>query len=400
MDFEEPEHLAAIRAEARAWLEQNWPAFGREYPDTGRYDPERARAWQKRLASGGWGAPSWPAEYGGRGFGPLEATVWGQEKARIGATIPFNVVGFGMAGPTIISHASDEQKARYLPALLAGDEIWCQLFSEPGAGSDLASVKTRAVREGDEWVVTGQKVWSSSAHDADWGLLLARYDVDVPKHKGLLYLLVDMHSPGIEVRPLKQMDGGAHFNEVFLSDVRVPHANRLGEPGDGWRIAITTLMHERMSIGSATGGYIFPFEKLVAAAREHASGARVDAVTRDRLARVYTQKRILEFLNARILAKIGRGQIPDAEGSIVKLVLANLVSDIAATGMQILGADAMELGSARDGDAIQRAFLGGPAFHIGGGTDEIQKNLIGERVLGLPKDPSPDKDVPFAALRK
>jgi alkylation response protein AidB-like acyl-CoA dehydrogenase len=398
MDFEEPEHLATIRAEARAWLDENWPAFLREYPDSGRYDPERARAWQRRLASGGWGAPSWPTEYGGRGFGPLEATVWGQEKARAGATIPFNVVGFGMAGPTIISHASDEQKQRYLPPLLGGDEIWCQLFSEPGAGSDLASITTRAVRDGDDWVVTGQKVWSSSAHDADWGLLLARHDFDVPKHKGLVYLLVDMHSPGIEVRPLKQMDGGAHFNEVFLSEVRVPHANRLGEPGDGWRIAITTLMHERMSIGSATGGYIFPFEKLVAAARER--GSNTDGFTRDRLARVYTQKRILELLNARILAKIGRGQIPDAEGSIVKLVLANLVSDTAAVGMHILGPRATVMGSMGDGDGVQRAFLGSPAFHIGGGTDEIQKNLIGERVLGLPKDVSPDKKVPFGSLRK
>jgi len=393
MSFEEPENLAAIRAQARAWLDENWPAFSAEYPDPGRYDPERARAWQKRLASGGWGAPAWPAEYGGRGFGPLEATVWGQERARAGATIPFNVVGFGMAGPTIISHASPEQKQRYLPPLLGGEEIWCQLFSEPGAGSDLASLTTRAVREGEDWIVTGQKVWSSSAHDADWGLLLARHDFDAPKHKGLVYLLADMRSPGIEVRPLKQMDGGAHFNEVFLSDVRVPHANRLGEPGDGWRIAITTLMHERMSIGSATGGYVFPFERLTKLARDR-SPMGVDALTRDDLARVFTQKRILELLNARILAKIGRGQIPDAEGSIVKLVLANLVTDMAGVGMRLLGPD----GSVMGDTGVQGAFLGGPAFHIGGGTDEIQKNLIGERVLGLPKDQSPDKDVPFGTL--
>jgi len=393
MIFEEPENLAAIRAEARAWLDENWPAFSAEYPDPGRYDPKRARAWQKRLASGGWGAPAWPAEYGGRGFGPLEATVWGQERARAGATIPFNVVGFGMAGPTIISHASPEQKQRYLPPLLGGEEIWCQLFSEPGAGSDLASLTTRAVRDGDDWIVTGQKVWSSSAHDADWGLLLARHDFDAPKHKGLVYLLADMRSPGIEVRPLKQMDGGAHFNEVFLSDVRVPHANRLGEPGDGWRIAITTLMHERMSIGSATGGYVFPFERLTKLARDR-SPMGVDALTRDDLARVFTQKRILELLNARILARIGRGQIPDAEGSIVKLVLANLVTDMASVGMRLLGPD----GSVMGDSGVQGAFLGGPAFHIGGGTDEIQKNLIGERVLGLPKDQSPDKDVPFGTL--
>src|SRR5207249_2098122 len=289
-----------------------------------------------------------------------------------------------------IAHVTPEQKQRYLPKLLGGDEIWCQLFSEPGAGSDLASLSTRASRDGDDWIVTGQKVWSSSAHDADWGLLLARYDFDVPKHKGLVYLLVDMRSPGIEVRPLKQMDGGAHFNEVFLSDVRVPHASRLGEPGDGWRIAITTLMHERMSIGSATGGYVFPFERLARIARDRSPNG-LDPITRDDLARVFTQKRVLELLNARILAKIGRGQIPDAEGSIVKLVLANLVTDMAGVGMRLLGSEGAVMGTS----GVHGAFLGGPAFHIGGGTDEIQKNLIGERVLGLPKDPSPDKEVPF-----
>jgi len=390
MDVDETPALAAVRSEARAWLDENWPAFQRDHPDTGRYDGERARAWQRRLASGGWGAPSWPAEYGGRGFGPLESTVWAEERARAGATIPFNVVGFGMAGPTIISHGSEEQKQRYLPALLGGDEIWCQLFSEPGAGSDLASLSTRAIRDGDEWVITGQKVWSSSAHEADWGLLLARHDFEAPKHKGLVYLLADMRSPGIEVRPLKQMDGGSHFNEVFLEDVRVPHANRLGEPGDGWRIAITTLMHERMSIGSASGGYVFSFDTLAKIARERAPGG-LDPLTKDALAQVYTQRRILELLNARILAKIGRGQIPDAEGSIMKLVLANLVSDMASTGMTVLGPEGSVLGD----DVVQRAFLGAPAFHIGGGTDEIQRNLIGERVLGLPKDPSPDKDLPF-----
>jgi alkylation response protein AidB-like acyl-CoA dehydrogenase len=395
MDFEEPEHLAAVRTEARAWLQANWPAFEKEYPDSGKPDPERTRAWHRRMAAAGWGAPSWPAEYGGRGYGPLESTVWGQERSRIGATLPFNVVGFGMAGPTIIAHGSDEQKARYLPALLNGDEIWCQLFSEPGAGSDLASLSTRAVREGDEWVVNGQKVWSSMAREAQFGLLLARSDFDAPKHKGLIYLIVDMSAPGVEVRPLKQMDGNSHFNEVFLNDVRVPHAERLGEPGDGWRIAITTLMHERMSIGSSSGGYTFPFDRLVEMARARAPGG-IDPLIRDALARVYTQNRILELLNARILAKIGRGQIPDAEGSIAKLVVANLVGQSAAVGMQVLGAGGTLMGD----EGVQRAFLGWPAFRLGGGTDEIQRNLIGERVLGLPRDPSPDKNVPFGSLRR
>jgi acyl-CoA dehydrogenase len=395
MRFDEPEHLVSMRAEARAWLEENWPAFNAEHPDTGAPNPERSRAWQHRLARAGWGAPSWPAEFGGRGFGPLESTIWGEEKARVGATIPFNVVGFGMAGPTVIAHGSPEQKARYLPPLLNGEEIWCQLFSEPGAGSDLASLSTRAVRDGDEWVVNGQKVWSSLAHEAHYGLLLARHDFDLPKHKGLVYLIVDMSSPGVEVRPLKQMDGNSHFNEVFLNDVRVPHADRLGEPGDGWRIAITTLMHERMSIGSASGGYTFPFERLVEMARQRAPDG-IDPLTRDALARVYTQGRILALLNARILSKLGRGQIPDAEGSIAKLVLANLVGQTAMVGMRVLGPDGTVMGE----EGIQRAFLGWPAFRLGGGTDEIQRNLIGERVLGLPRDAAPDKDVPFGSLRR
>ena len=396
MEFEEPQHLATIRAEARAWLAESWPAFNSEHPDPGMITHERAQAWQRRLAEGGWGAPSWPPEFGGRGFGPLESTVWAEEKARAGAMLPFNVVGFGMAGPTLIAHATPEQKERFLPPLLRGDEVWCQLFSEPGAGSDLAALTTRAQRDGDDWVVNGQKVWSSQAHQAHWGLLLARYDFDVPKHKGLVYLLVDMSSPGIEVRPLKQMDGNAHFNEVFLNDVRVPHASRLGEPGDGWRVAITTLMSERMSIGSASGGYTFPFSRLLELARMRSPPGGIDPLTRDALARVYTQSRILELLNARILSKIGRGQIPDAEGSIAKLVLANLIGQTAAVGMSVIGA----AGSLMGDEGIQRAFLGWPAFRIGGGTDEIQRNLIGERVLGLPRDPRPDKDVPFGSLRR
>src|SRR5438874_1030188 len=262
----------ALRAEARAWLEANFVPWRESVGNPARYNSDQRRAWHRKQCEGGWGAPSWPVEYGGKGFGPVEYAIWAEEKARIGANIPFNVTGFGMAGPTIIAHATERQKKRYLPPLLAGDEIWCQLFSEPGAGSDLAALTTRATRDGDGWVVTGQKVWSSSAHEADFGILLARYDFDKPKHEGLIYFIVDMHSPGIEVRPLRQISGESEFNEVFLSDVHIPDENRIGEPGDGWRVAMTTLMFERMSIGSATGGYTFPFERLVALrSEEHTS---------------------------------------------------------------------------------------------------------------------------------
>jgi alkylation response protein AidB-like acyl-CoA dehydrogenase len=379
---------AAVRAEAREWLEANFPGWKREQGIEGevRYDVELGRSWQQRLYEGGWAAPAWPAEYGGRGFGPVESTIWAEEKARAGANIPFDVPGFGMAGPTIIAHGTDDQKERYLPPLLGGDEIWCQLFSEPGAGSDLAALTTRAERDGADWIVTGQKVWSSGAHEADWGILLARFDFDVPKHKGLLYLLVDMRSQGIEVRPLTQMDGTAHFNEVFLSGVRVPHANRLGEPGEGWKVAVTTLMNERVSLGGATTGFALPFDRLAAVATERGA----DPAKRDLLVRVYTWNRILEFLQARIVSKLGRGQIPTAEGSIMKLVLADLVSDSAELGVDLLGAEGQLAG-----DGIQHAFLGSLAFHIGGGTDDIQRNLIAERVLGLPRDHQPDRELPF-----
>ena len=348
---------------------------------------ERARSWHRVLYEGGWAAPSWPVEFGGRGFGPAEQFVWEQEKARAGAAIPFDVPGFGMAGPTIIFHGTQELKDRYLPPLLRGDETWCQLFSEPGAGSDLAAVITRADRDGEEWVVTGQKLWSSGAHEADHGLLLARHDFEKPKHKGLTYFLVDMRSPGIDVRSLKQMDGGSHFNEVFLDGVRVPDANRLGEPGEGWRVATTTLMHERINLGGAMTGFALPFERLAALARERPPRP----VTRHSLVDVYVQHRLLELLNARVVSKISRGQIPDAEGSIMKLVLANLVSDSAALAVALLGAE----GTLEDGE-LQRAFLGSRAFHLGGGTDEVQLNVIAERILGLPREPRPDKDAPFS----
>jgi alkylation response protein AidB-like acyl-CoA dehydrogenase len=386
---ESPEH-AAIRAEARAFLEERFPKWEASLADRRHPTVEELRGWQGILADGGWGAPAWPADFGGRGFGPVESAIWEQEKARIGANLPFNVPGFGMAGPTIIAHGTEEQKERFLPPMLRGEEIWCQLFSEPGAGSDLASLTTRAVRDDDGWAVTGQKVWSSGARDAQWGILLARHDFDAPKHKGLVYLLVEMGTPGVEVRPLRQMDGEAHFSEVFLEEVRIPDENRMGEPGEGWGVAITTLMHERISLGAATAGFAVPFDRLVDLAKDRfADGA--DFLTRQSLVRVYSRNRILEFLNRRILSKLSLGQIPDAEGSIMKLVLADLVTESASLGVDILGPRGMLLGE----EGVQKALLGSKAFHLGGGTDEVQRNLIAERVLGLPREPRPDKDQPF-----
>ena len=257
MDFSDSPREAAFRAEARAFLEAHRPARWRHPFEDGVDEREllaSQKAWQRTLYEHGWAAVLWPREYGGRGAGPIEAIIWNQELARAGLGESIFVVGTAMAGPTIIAHGTPEQKQRYLPPLLRGDEIWCQLFSEPGAGSDLASLATRAVRDGDHWIVSGQKTWCSGGHYADFGILLARTDPTVPKHKGITYFLLDMRSPGIEVRPLRQMSGGAHFNEVFLNEVRVPDANRLGPENGGWAVAMTTLLNERMALGG-TGGF-------------------------------------------------------------------------------------------------------------------------------------------------
>jgi alkylation response protein AidB-like acyl-CoA dehydrogenase len=402
MDFRDSPAEAGFRAEARAFLEAHRPARWSHAYDEHGDEGERLRIqkdWQKTLFEHGWAALLWPKQYGGRGLGPVEQIIWHQELSRLGLGETLFVVGIAMAGPTLIAHGSDAQKQRYLAPLLRGDEIWCQLFSEPGAGSDLAALAARAVRDGDprqpseatDWIVSGQKTWCSGAHYSDFGILLARTDSTVPKHRGITYFLLDMRSPGIEVRPLRQMSGGAHFNEVFLNEVRIPDANRLGPEGGGWAVAMTTLLNERMALGG-TGGF-FSFAELAAHARDHRE--RLDPVLRDELARLYCWDKTLELLNARVVTKLGRGQIPDAESSVMKLALGRILTRGADLGLRIAGPDAL----ARHG-SWQRQYLTAPSLHIAGGTDEIQKNLVAERVLGLPREARGDKDVPFEKLRR
>ncbi len=394
MDFRDSPEEGAFRAAARSFLEQHAP---RDLPDYFDADVEldaevfvgRWRPWQQTLHAHGWAAITWPRAYGGRGLGPIEQIIWNQERARVGVGESLFVVGIGLAGPTLIAHGSDAQRARHLGPMLRGDEIWCQLFSEPGAGSDLAALSTRAVRDGDDWVVTGQKTWCSGGHYASWGILLARTDPSVPKHGGITYFLLDMRSPGIEVRPLRQMTGGSHFNEVFLNEVRIPDADRLGPEGEGWKVAMTTLLNERIHIGGIEGW--LDFEALVAHAR--ANRQRLDPVLRGELARLYTWVKTLELLNARVITKLGRGQIPGAESSVMKLALARIVSKAGELGVALLGPDGL-----RRRGTWQNQLLGAPALHIAGGTDEIQKNLAAERVLGLPAEPRSDRDVPFQDL--
>ena len=395
MDLQDTSEQAAFRSEARVFLSEHFPSWKREHgiDDGAELTFEQQRSWQRRLYDHGWAAPHWPAEYGGRGGGIVESIIWNEEKAAADAHSFFNIVGYGMAGPTIISRGTPDQKERYLPPLLRADEVWCQLFSEPNAGSDLGNVATRADRVDDSWIVNGQKVWSSGAADADRGILIARYDPGLPKRRGLVYLLVDMHARGVDVRPLRQIDGGAHFSEVFFSDVVVPDSDRVGEPGDGWSVAMTTLTNERMSLGGGSGNLAMPFEDLVTLAR--ASKRNRDRRVRQKLARIYSHRRILELLNARVLSALVHGRIPEAEGSIIKLVMADLVTDTAMCAMEMAGAR----GTLVSRGGPQSAFLSSPALHIGGGTDEVQRNAIGERVLGLPREPRPDKEVPFREAR-
>ncbi len=393
MDFNDSPNEAAFRAEARAFLEAHAPRKpmgARGEQSTNRRDHfEQARQWQRILYEQGWAALLWPQHYGGRGLGPIEQVIWNQECERFGIGESIFVAGIGMAGPTIIEHGTEEQTTRHLPSMLAGDSLWCQLFSEPGAGSDLASLRTRAVREGDCWVVSGQKVWSSFADFADWGFMVVRTDPKVPKRQGLTYLLVDMKSPGIEIRPLRDITGGAHFNEVFFDQVRVPDDDRVGKPGEGWNVTRTTLLHERMAIGSISR--LFSFDDLADFARSHPT--RLDPVTRDQLAKLYVWSRSLDLLNMRVMTKIGRGEDPTAEASVTKLAVARILTIAGELGMRLQG-EAGLLGAG----AWQHQFLFSPAMHIAGGTDEIQKNVVAERVLGLPREPDPLADLAFEEL--
>jgi alkylation response protein AidB-like acyl-CoA dehydrogenase len=392
MDFRDSPAEAAFRAQARAFLDAHAPARMGDYwsDDASQADVfAQHRAWQRVLADHGWAAITWPRAFGGRGAGPIEQIVWNEELARRGVAGSLFVVGIGMAGPTLIAHGSDAQKARYLAPMLRADEIWCQLFSEPGAGSDLAALATRALRDGDDWIVTGQKTWSSGAHQADFGILLARTDPRAPKHAGITYFLLDMRSPGISVRPLREMTGESHFNEVFLDGVRVPDAARLGPVGGGWACAQTTLLNERMAMGGVEGMLSFDALREFVLRRPE----RVDDVLRDELARLYARLRTLQLLNARVVTKLGRGEMPAAEASVMKLAIARLMTQAADVALRAAGPEAL----LRRG-YWQNQFLFAPAWHIAGGTDEIQKTLAAERVLGLPREPRPDRDVPFEEL--
>ncbi|QYG93619.1 acyl-CoA dehydrogenase [Iamia sp. SCSIO 61187] len=400
MDFDESAEEAAFRKEARGWLEtyagsDEARGVTRVPGEDEAAFVERARPWQALLAEHGWAGIAWPAAYGGRGGTAAEAAIFREEALRFGLPTGAFAVGVQMAGPTIIAHGTDEQKERYLAPLLQGDEVWCQLFSEPGAGSDLAGVSTRAVRDGDEWVVNGQKVWTSGAHYSDFGILLARTDPDAPKHKGITYFLIDMRQPGVEIRPLRQITGASHFSEVFLTDARVPHDAVLGEVHGGWGVAMTTLANERAFMGGHSSGPTL--DDLLALARD--CGASSDPLVRQGLAAAWSRKQIMGYIGMRVRTATSHGRPPGPEASVMKLMAAWNMKANAELALAIEGAHGMLAGpGAPEQGRWQQHFLSAPSIRIAGGSDEIQRNVMGERVLGLPPDPRVDKTVPFRDL--
>ena len=354
----------------------------------------------------GLGWVHFPEGNGGLGKSPRLQRIINETLVGAGAPIAAfrNVIGHGMGAPTIVTHGTDTQKARYLRPLFTGEEIWCQLFSEPGAGSDVAGLSTRAIRDGDEWVVNGQKVWTTLAHLAKWGMLVARTDPDQPKHKGMTYFVVDMEAPGVEVRPLFQITGEAEFNEVYFTDVKIPDAERLGDVGEGWRVTLTTLMNERVAIGGGIpargAGFIGEAVKVW---QERGDG---DTAAKDQMMKLWARAEVLRLTNIRAsqLRSVGT---PGPEGSIGKAMSADLNKDISAFTVSLLGADGMLFPSGyrmeRPKHAMQwanpqQAFLRARANSIEGGTTEIAKNILGERVLGLPGDVRNDKDVPWTQV--
>jgi alkylation response protein AidB-like acyl-CoA dehydrogenase len=406
VDVDDTPAEAAVRAQARAWLssvaklrgegEGDWRSLRAKTDEADAAQLELAKAWQRTKFDAGWAAIHWPVEHGGRGQTGIEAGVFSEEESRFDVSARFFVVGIDMAGPTLMAHGTPEQQARFLEPMLRGDEVWCQLFSEPGAGSDLASLSTRAERDGDEWVLTGQKVWTSSAHTSDWAICLARTDPDVSKHAGITFFLVDMHAPGVEVRGLRQIDGAIHFNEVFLDGVRVPHEHVVGQVGDGWRVAMTTLTAERTSIGE--GGQT-GWRDVADLAR--LMGCAGDPVLRQEIARLHTRESIQRWLVYRVRTAAAKGVMPGPEASVLKLLNSHQVEHVGSVLMSVLGSwGTLWHDDAVDGGFWQDVFLFQWSSRIGGGTENIQRNILGERVLGLPREPDPLKGQPWRDLPK
>ena len=396
MDFNDTPEEAEFRAKAKAWLEANAPkerASGRG--DAGHM--AAAKAWQAKKAAAGYAQITWPKEWGGGGGTPMQSIIFGQEEAKYGQNYGYFQIGLGMCVPTVMAFSNDDTKARFVGPAVRGEEIWCQLFSEPSGGSDVAAARTKAVRDGDDWVINGQKVWTSGAHYSDFGIVLVRTDPDKPKHKGMTMFWIDMHAPGVEVRPIHQISGGSDFNEVYFTDVRVSDAQRLGPVNDGWKVSLVTLMNERLAVGGGAG---IDYSTIMTLARDlntQNGPAMADQAFREKLADWYVQSEGLKYTRFRTMTALSRGQTPGPESSIGKIIAAGQLQELSNAAVELED----QYGIIDDGTlsplgaAFQAGLMSAAGLRIAGGTDEILKNIIAERVLGLPGDIRVDKDVAF-----
>ena len=401
MDFNDTPQEAEFRAKCRAWLEANAELKTKKTNSAKNMNLgnksllEAAAEWQKKKYDAGWAMIHWPKEFGGIGATPIERIIWAQEESKFNVPKGVYEIGLGMAGPVMMEYATDEQKERYLPPMAEGKEIWCQLFSEPSAGSDVAGLRSKAVQDGENWIVNGQKVWTSGAHFSDFGILVVRHDPGLEKHKGLTFFFVDMKSPGIEVKPIKQLTGGSSFNEVYFNDVVIPDSQRLGEIGDGWKVAITTLMNERLAVGDAVG--VDANEAFELAKKHDKDGEQLidNNAVRESIADWYCEASGLKNTKLRTMSALSRGDTPGPEASITKIVSANKLQAIGNFGMDSSDMSGMLMDEKSDFIKFQMAWMGAAGLRIAGGTDEILKNIIAERVLGLPQEARADKGLAF-----
>jgi alkylation response protein AidB-like acyl-CoA dehydrogenase len=396
VDLNDTAELAEYRATVRAWLDAHTaqaPSARAEDEDSELEHVAHRREWQRRLAEGGLAAVTWPAEYGGQGLGPLHQVVVNQEIGRAGVPGIFDIIGVGMLGPTLIAHGSEDQKQRYLGTMLTAEEVWCQLFSEPAAGSDLAGIQSRARRQDDgSWRLSGQKVWTTNAQHAAFGLLLARTDAEVPKHKGLTMFVVPMDAEGVTIRPLRQISGEAHFNEVFFDDVYLEPDSEVGPIDGGWGVALTTLLFERVAIGLGGEGFGWRADRFAKALLIDETATR-NPEARKRYGEIAADFLALRFTGYRMLTTLQRGGIPGPEGALAKVTTIK-----AAIAAGELLCDVLGPGGLNDehfGELVSDL----PGLKSAGGTEEILRNMVGERVLGLPPEPRLDKGIPFSELR-
>ena len=397
MDFKDTPEEAKFRKTCRDWLEKNAKLkTGAEKNEFANEDfLQVAKDWQKKKYDAGWAMLHWPKEYGGIGASAIERIIWAEEESKFNVPRGIFEIGLGMAGPVMMEYASEEQKARYLPAMAEGKEIWCQLFSEPSAGSDVAGLRSKAVKDGDNWIINGQKVWTSGAHFSDYGILVVRHDPNLEKHKGMTFFFVDMKSPGIEVKPIKQITGGSSFNEVYFTDVVIPDSQRLGEIGDGWKVAITTLMNERLAVGDANGADVEDAFRWAKTQDDLGEPLINNKSVRASIADWYCEANGLKNTKLRTMSALSRGETPGPEASITKIVSANKLQSIGNFGMDSLDMSGMLKTNNPEIQSFQNAWLAAPGLRIAGGTDEILKNIIAERVLGLPQDARADKGMPY-----